>query len=710
MLQVPNLDDQTFEGIMESVYAKLPHLHYEWTDYNAHDPGITILELLAWYKQFQQYHLNQLTPGSMRAFLKLLGIRQHGAAQARAAAVPCVNERRRFPQGMRVFSGNGERLELKDSTIMGDHEVKCVYLSRADGLHDVSSLLQRQTIPVEVREGEALLIGLQGEMRSDMIRLWFDLPEQYLVRRNPFDEDCAYTPHNLVASCLGPGGEKPLKILGDQTHMLATSGRIAFRREESWESISLQNGMPEAYWLKLSVREEGCEEPLVIKRVLASPFEIEQVQTLGEVHAFLLPSKRKNEIKLFSRLAVAGHVLVFARDEGGWLPVEGVKTTISEEDGCACGVVRLPSLKLAKDSLPNIRIVCMEMEYVQHAFCGSSGMPGMRAPIYGGGVPVTDTLLIMCREKLADGSERYRDWQYTDTLSAAGGKDRVFTYEKGSASILFGDNRNGAVPLKGERAVCILGLAKTKAENGALLSGDQLYFAELCRQPDDKELQGAHAELICVHAGQGEESIPEACQRLKEDMTVAYRAVTEEDYEALARRTPGLRVLTAKALPLYSKSSGAVGLTEATVSVVVVPYAECARPMPNARFLAAVQAQMDRHRQICMEVEAVAPMYVPLTIVAEAVIAGRPQQVEAQVARILEDYFRVERYMPNVGSPLLQESIVAEIGSAPGVLAVGSVNVSVKGSQYSKNRQGDIILQKHAIPYLDALELRLRES
>lgn len=242
-----------------------------------------------------------------------------------------------------------------------------------------------------------------------------------------------------------------------------------------------------------------------------------------------------------------------------------------------------------------------------------------------------------------------------------------------------------------------------------MLPGDQLYFAELCRQ-SEKESQEAHADLVCVYAGRDEESIPAACERLKEDMAVPYRAVTEEDYEALARRTPGLRVLAAKALPLYSKSSGAIGLTEAAVSVVVVPYAEKPRPMPNAHFLAAVQAQLDQHRQICTEVEVIAPVYVPLTIVAEAVVAGKAQQAEEQVARILDDYFRVERYMPNVGSPLRQESVVAEIGSAPGVLAVGSINISVKGSQYSKNRQGDMILQKHAIPYLEALELRLRES
>ena len=73
MLKARNLDDQTYEEIVKSAEGRLPWLCPVWTDHNAHDPGITILELMAWYKELQQYHMNQFTEELQRKLLKLAG-------------------------------------------------------------------------------------------------------------------------------------------------------------------------------------------------------------------------------------------------------------------------------------------------------------------------------------------------------------------------------------------------------------------------------------------------------------------------------------------------------------------------------------------------------------------------------------------------------------------------------------------------------------
>ena len=53
MLLSRNLDDQPFEDIVREAEGRLPWLCPVWTDHNAHDPGITILELMAWFKETQ---------------------------------------------------------------------------------------------------------------------------------------------------------------------------------------------------------------------------------------------------------------------------------------------------------------------------------------------------------------------------------------------------------------------------------------------------------------------------------------------------------------------------------------------------------------------------------------------------------------------------------------------------------------------------------
>ena len=73
MLHARNLDDQTYEEIVKAAKGRLPWLCPAWTDHNAHDPGITILELMAWYKEIQQYHMNQFTDELRWKLLKLAG-------------------------------------------------------------------------------------------------------------------------------------------------------------------------------------------------------------------------------------------------------------------------------------------------------------------------------------------------------------------------------------------------------------------------------------------------------------------------------------------------------------------------------------------------------------------------------------------------------------------------------------------------------------
>ena len=62
MLISRDLDDQRFADIVREAEGRLPWLCPSWTDYNAHDPGITILELMAWFKETLQYETNRIGP------------------------------------------------------------------------------------------------------------------------------------------------------------------------------------------------------------------------------------------------------------------------------------------------------------------------------------------------------------------------------------------------------------------------------------------------------------------------------------------------------------------------------------------------------------------------------------------------------------------------------------------------------------------------
>src|SRR6476661_6489285 len=83
-LPAPNLDDRTFQDILDEARRNIPRYCPEWTDHNLSDPGITILELFAWMTDLLLYRLNRVPDKNYIKFLDLLGIQLQPARAATA--------------------------------------------------------------------------------------------------------------------------------------------------------------------------------------------------------------------------------------------------------------------------------------------------------------------------------------------------------------------------------------------------------------------------------------------------------------------------------------------------------------------------------------------------------------------------------------------------------------------------------------------------
>lgn len=71
-LKLPNLDDRNFADLVDEAVAMLPRCAPEWTNRNASDPGITLIELLAYFSEMLIYRLNRVTRENKIGFLQLL--------------------------------------------------------------------------------------------------------------------------------------------------------------------------------------------------------------------------------------------------------------------------------------------------------------------------------------------------------------------------------------------------------------------------------------------------------------------------------------------------------------------------------------------------------------------------------------------------------------------------------------------------------------
>jgi len=106
-LETPNLDDLSYAELLDEARAALPAHYPGWTDHNASDPGIVLVELLAWMSEMVLYRVNQVPDASYRTFLKLL----------RGAAPPVEQE-----LGEAIFETIGSLRERYRAVTPDDYE------------------------------------------------------------------------------------------------------------------------------------------------------------------------------------------------------------------------------------------------------------------------------------------------------------------------------------------------------------------------------------------------------------------------------------------------------------------------------------------------------------------------------------------------------------------------------------------------------------
>jgi predicted phage baseplate assembly protein len=73
-LPTPKLDDRRFQDLVDEAKKRIPHYCKEWTDHNVSDPGVTMIELFAWLTDLTLFRLNQVPDLHYIRFMDMLGI------------------------------------------------------------------------------------------------------------------------------------------------------------------------------------------------------------------------------------------------------------------------------------------------------------------------------------------------------------------------------------------------------------------------------------------------------------------------------------------------------------------------------------------------------------------------------------------------------------------------------------------------------------
>ena len=132
-LPVQNLDDRTFQDLVNEARSKIPQYCPEWTDHNLSDPGITLIELFAWMTELIIYRLNRVPDKNYVKFLDLIGVRLTPGNPARTEITfrltAPTSETLTIPRGVEVAT---VRTETQNAIVFTTDEDLSISVPRLD--------------------------------------------------------------------------------------------------------------------------------------------------------------------------------------------------------------------------------------------------------------------------------------------------------------------------------------------------------------------------------------------------------------------------------------------------------------------------------------------------------------------------------------------------------------------------------------------------
>jgi predicted phage baseplate assembly protein len=294
-LEPPNLDERTFEELVADARKRIPVHSDAWTDHNAHDPGITILEVLAHVAESDLYRLDQITDEHVEKYLSLLGAAPRPPEPATARlelAPPPALVGQAVPAGTRIgaedVDGVERTFETTTPVVLTDATVGAVVSDRPGGRADATTAnrtggMAYSAFGERARRGSSLYVGFEGDpFAGGILDLGVDFDETGLpAPASHGGEEPTFEPSASVAweFCTDYGAWyrdaawEELSVVRDETDHLYGGGIVRIERPAGWQSdpAAILDRPRELRWLRCTVREPGHEVAPRFEEVYTNP-------------------------------------------------------------------------------------------------------------------------------------------------------------------------------------------------------------------------------------------------------------------------------------------------------------------------------------------------------------------------------------------------------------------------------------------------------
>jgi hypothetical protein len=122
-IKIPSLDDRRYQQLVEESLARIPTHEPEWSNFNASDPGVTLIQLFAFLTESLLYRASQIPEHNRNRFLQLFGILVRFSSMARDDITPKLTYPgiyvEEVPSGVRAIPGVSTSVTAFVGTIAG---------------------------------------------------------------------------------------------------------------------------------------------------------------------------------------------------------------------------------------------------------------------------------------------------------------------------------------------------------------------------------------------------------------------------------------------------------------------------------------------------------------------------------------------------------------------------------------------------------------
>jgi len=703
-LPKPQLDDRTFQDLVEEERKLIPRYAPEWTDHNWSDPGITVFDLFAWLSEITLYRLNLITDRHRLAYLRLLGIRPRLAQPARVDLTFTPDREIELKKGAPFSSktpGEIVTFELEEDITIVPLTLRKVIVSEGPGLvfdrtkeNEVDDQFY-MPFGLALQEESRLYLGFRsaGEKVPESVSLMCYLYEKGLGDPPKHGDEEEYPWRNATLKSLKweyyqdksnewveipSGGAAP--GVWDGTCGFRKSARITFRGLTRWA----QSTIPEwrevhnltYFWIRCILVKSEYEYPPRIEVLQPNTVPALQGITYRQDTSPLLEQWTSNGLpdqvfRLDHTPILDGTLELVLYD----LP-RLLKFSASDLE---------TQLNITRTQASDIAVKLITIsEDIEESISGGSPLrvPGRIAEILNHNTNLALSLLELVREQLTE----------VEDLSGSGCGDTSFTFDREGGIIRFGDGINGRVPPRGSQIACLA------YRVGGGPAGNIRAFCEWI--PEGGILPGITAtNYTAASGGMEAEPIDEAIERFQRGMKIPWRAVTSSDFEYLATHTPGVRVAKARAIANYSHNKEDPG----AVTVVIVPdtwleFFETP-PVPSPGMIYAVCRHLDQHRLITTKIIVTGPVYVRVDVsLTIALISGyKEDTLREEVARQLRRFLHPtrgwfdEKGWP-IGRTVSPSEVLQAIGTLKGVDCVTGITLSGDKKDANIDSFGNLVL------------------